>query len=371
MPFISSVSGSLGGLIWPLSKASAPTVTISSTTNFNQSIATFNGTVSANGAVTTTIKFQISSDNGTTWNDATGGTTISNTSSQSVSVYYNATGLSEGTVYKVRITATNSVGTSTTTATTGDFTTWSKQLYERTTSGGTTFTIPTVTPTGGSAVAVSIYDIIMFGGGGGGSWGGHGGGGGASQDSASRSLTGSRSITTSVGAGGAGGTLNGDGTTNTGGAGGNTTISGDITTFTANGGGGADQMAARAASSGNGNLGGLSQTSDDGDPKTLDNTAYGGGGGAGGAGANGTATVSVSTGGNGGTGVSITRDGVTRAGGAGGGGAAYVGLSPGTNGSQGTNNTYGSGGNSTTSTAGSAGQAGYIRFRYYASSALA
>ena len=349
------------------SVALPPTVTLNAASNFNQELATLNATVDANG-YSTTVKFQYSTaSNFSTFTEVNAATTP--ITGQAVSSYANITGLSTNTTYYFRCVATNDAGT--TTSSSLSFTTWALQVYERSTSGGTTFTIPTVTPTGGSAVAVSILDIIMFGGGGGGSWGGHGGGGGASQDSASRSLTGSRSITTSVGAGGAGGTLNGDGTTNTGGAGGNTTISGDITTFTANGGGGADQMAARAASSGNGNLGGLSQTSDDGDPKTLDNTAYGGGGGAGGAGANGTATVSVSTGGNGGTGVSITRDGVTRAGGAGGGGAAYVGLSPGTNGSQGTNNTYGSGGNSTTSTAGSAGQDGYIRFRYYASSALA
>jgi hypothetical protein len=362
MPFISSVSGSKGGRIWPLSTgpvATAPTVTISSTTNFNQSIATFNGTVSANGAVTTTIKFQISSDNGTTWDDATGGTTISNTSSQSVSVYYNATGLSEGTVYKVRITATNSVGTSTTTATTGDFTTWSKQVYERTTSGGTTFTIPTVTPTGGSAVAVSIYDIIMFGGGGGGRFG-TGGGGGSYVSSASIAMTGSRSITTSVGAGGQGAVTYVQDAT----AGGSSTLSGDLTTQTAPGGAIGDDTVNpkdtyRAGSSGNGNLGGTNTFYTV--SKNNEYFAYGGGGGAGGAGGNATATSSSGTGGNGGTGVSITRGDVTRAGGAGGGGFGTT-----SSGGVGANNSYGSGGNGY-----NPGQAGYIRFRYYAASQLA
>jgi hypothetical protein len=340
-------------------RATAPTVSISSTTNFNQNIATFNGTVSANGAVTTTIKFQISTNGGSTWFDATGGTTISNTSSQSVSVYYNATGLSEGTSHKVRLTATNSAGTSTTTATTGDFTTWALQVYERSTSGGTTFTIPTVTPTGGSAVAVSILDIIMFGGGGGNQFGG--GGGGGYVDSASVSVTGSRSVTTSVGAGGTAG----DGFNNFATAGGNTTISGDLTTQTATGGGaGTSTTDIRTGSSGNGYVGGFNRYY-----SLNKSTAFSGYGGGGGASANGSDGFAgaigggayAGYGGNGGTGVSITRGGVTRAGGAGGGGSGNN-----SNGSVGANNTYGSGGSYYSN-----GQAGYIRFRYYAASALA
>ena len=339
--------------------SSAPTVTISATTNFNQSIATFNGTVSANGAVTTTIKFQTSTDGGTTWVDASGGTTISNTSSQSVSVYYNATGLSVGTSYKVRLTATNSAGTSTTTATTGDFTTWAFQLYEKSDSGGHTFTIPTVTPTGGTTVAVSIYEIIMFGGGAGGRRG-TGGGGGSYISSNSIAMTGNRSITTSVGAGGQGAVDFGQDAT----AGGNSTLSGDLTTQTATGGAIGDDTVNpkdtyRAGSSGNGNLGGTNTFYTV--SKNNEYFAYGGGGGAGAAGGNATATSTSGTGGTGGAGVSITRDGVTKTGGAGGGGFGTT-----TSGTRGTNNTYGSGGNGW-----NAGQAGYIRFRYYAASALA
>lgn len=352
----------IGIIASSVQSATAPTVTISSTTNFNQSIATFNGTVSANGAVTTTIKFQISTDN-SNWSDATGGTTISNTSSQSVSVYYNATGLSAGTLYYVRLVATNSAGTSNSSST--SFTTWALQVYERSTSGGTTFTIPTVTPTGGSAVAVSIYDIIMFGGGGGGGIF-VGGGGGGYQNVSSRSLSGSRSVTTSVGSAGAAVDINA-GTNPT--VGGNTTITGDLTSLTANGGGADTGANNIAGASGNGNAGGSNATYDytPGDSKGYTNTAYGGGGGAGAVGGNGVANSSGTYGGNGGAGVSITSGGVTRAGGAGGGGAASnLDGGPSANGSQGANNTYGSGGNT-----GIAGQAGYIRFRYYASSALA
>lgn len=362
MPFISSVGGALGGQIWPLSKASAPTVSISSTTNFNQSVATFNGTVSANGATTTTIKFQISTDN-SNWSDATGGTTISNTSSQSVSVYYNATGLSVGTLYYVRLVATNSAGTTNSSST--SFTTWNIQVYERTTSGGTTFTIPTVTPTGGSAVTVSIYDIIMFGGGGGAGTGG--GGGGGYQSLTSASLSGSRSITTSVGGAGANEGANPPV------AGGATTISGDISTLTASGGGVGSGFS--SGSSGNGNAGGGFATYDysPGDKLGYTNAGCGGGGGAGGNGSGGAANSSGTYGGTGGTGVSITRGGVTVAGGAGGGGGtSTLDGGPSYPGARGSNSSYGSGGNGFNSfTAREEPQGGYIRFRYYASSALA
>jgi hypothetical protein len=343
---------------------SPPSVTISDTTNFNQNIATFNGTVSANYVTTTTIKFQVSTNN-STWSDATGGTTIANTSSQSVSVYYNATGLSVGTFYYVRLVATNSVGTSITTASTGNFTTWGVQVYQRDSLGGTTFTIPTVTPTGGSAVAVSIFDIIMFGGGGGGT-GNVGGGGGGYQSVSSRALSGARSVTTYVGAGGAT-TDYTNGINST--AGGNTTITGDLTSLTANGGGTDSANNNIAPSSGNSNAGGSNATYDytPGDSKGYTNTAYGGAGGAGAVGVNGTANSSGTTGGNGGAGVSITSGGVTIAGGAGGGSNA-LGLDGGpvTYGVQGANNSYGSGGNFS-----AAGQVGFIRFRYYAASALA
>ena len=341
--------------------ASAPSVAVSSTTNYNQNRATFNGTVSANGSTTTSIKFQISTNGGSTWSDATGGTSISNTSSQNVSVYYNATGLSEGTSYLVRLVASNGVATSTSGTT--SFTTWSLQVYERSTSGGTTFTIPTVTPTGGSAVSVSIYDIIMFGGGGGGSFNAGGGGGYISQESAA--LSGTRSVTTSVGSGGSGGST-GNATN-----GGNTTISGDLTTLTANGGnaGGVGS----GGSSGNSNAGGTSQdyngqSPPKGEPDTS-NTGFGGGGGAGGAGGNGSAGSWGAQGGNGGAGVSITRGGVTRAGGAGGaGGASALESGTATRGSIGSNNTYGSGGRGslTAQNDWGNGQSGYIRFRYYA-----
>jgi hypothetical protein len=338
------------------SVALPPTVTLNAASNFNQELATLNATVDANG-YSTTVKFQYSTaSNFSSFTEVNAATTP--ITGQAVSSYANITGLSVNTTYYFRCVATNSAGT--TTSSSLSFTTWNIQVYERSTSGGTTFTIPTVTPTGGSAVAVSILDIIMFGGGGGGGFGA-GAGGGGSQNVSSRSMTGSRSITTSVGAGGTGDT--GSGATSCG----NTTLTGDLTSLTASGGN-------ANGTSGNGNgAGSFVQYDPDGGGKGIPNSAYGGGGGAGAVGGNGNATASITQGGTGGAGVSITSGGVTRAGGAGGGGAAYEYQA--TSGGQvqgvrGSNNTYGSGGNST-NTAGSAGQAGYIRFRYYAASALA
>jgi hypothetical protein len=340
-------------------QASAPLITINSVTNFNQDRATLNATVTPNGA-TTSVKFQISTNN-STWTDVT---TITGLTGNSQSTYYNHTGLSNGTLYYIRAIATNSAGESTSSST--SFTTWSLQVYERTTSGGTTFTIPTITPTGGSAVAASVYDVIMFGGGGGNQFGGGGGGGYVSADSVS--MTGSRSITTSVGGGGSGG----DGFNSTATSGGSTTLSGDLTTQTAAGGvAGNMTIDARTGSSGNGNVGGFNRyyilpPGGKNDPSWA---GYGGGGGAGGAGADGFAGPIGGgsyngNGGNGGTGVSITRGGVTVTGGAGGGGQGST-----NNGSNGSNGTYGSGGGYNGNF--NAGQSGYIRFRYYAASALA
>lgn len=332
-----------------------PTVSLSAASNFNQELATLNATVDANG-YSTTVKFQYSTaSNFSTFTEVNAATTP--ITGQAVSSYANITGLSVNTTYYFRCVATNQIGT--TTSSSLSFTTWNIQVYERSTSGGTTFTIPTVTPTGGSAVAVSIYDIIMFGAAAGGGTG-QGGGGGGSYSASSVSVTGARSITTSVAAGGAGST-----TSTVFSPASNTTITGNISTLT--------------ALSGSNNyspnyISGLDTSYDpDGSGKGIPNTAYGGGGGAGAVGGNGNTTASITQGGTGGAGVSITSGGVTRAGGAGGGGAAYEYQT--TSGGQvqgvrGSNNTYGSGGNSTT-TGGSAGQDGYIRFRYYAASALA
>lgn len=338
-----------------------PTASIGSTNNFNQELATFNATISANGGSTTVVFEYSTASNFSSYTTVTA--TGSPVTGDNVAVYYNVSGLSTNTTYYVRCRATNAGGQALTGNT--SFTTWNIQVYERTTSGGTTFTIPTVTPTGNSAQTVNIYDIIMFGGGGGGYSGGGGGGAYVSQTSAA--LTGARSITTSVGGGGGAATTPNNG--------GNTTISGDITTLTANGGSG-NQTNSVGATSGNGYTGGTGAiyNGNVGSSKGIDSTndGYGGGGGAGGNGGNATANVNGGYGGNGGIGVSITRGGVTIQGGAGGGGGAYATESGGSYaGSVGTYNTYGAGGQGGGAFAAGGGGTGYIRFRYYAASALA
>jgi hypothetical protein len=212
-----------------------PTVSIGSVTNFNQERATFNATVSANYQ-STTVKFQYNTTNNfSSFTEVTA--TGSPVTGQSVAVYFNATGLSVGTTYYVRAVISNGIGTVTTSST--SFTTWSLKTYAKTTAG--TFTndvhLQTITPTGGSAITPSIFNIFFFGGGGGGAGGG-GGGGGYYINTGTVSATSAVSsyLTITVGGGGAAGDFS---TSTNAGAGGTTTISGSsFSTLTATGGGG-------------------------------------------------------------------------------------------------------------------------------------
>lgn len=229
MPFISSVSGALGGRIFPLLKTlvELPTVAISPVTNFNQDRATFNATVSPNGA-TTSVKFQYSTD-GSTWVD---GSTISGLTGSSQSVYSNQISLSVGTLYYVRAVATNSAGSATSSST--SFTTWSLKTYTKTTSGSFSVEIPSITPTGGSAIAPTVYEMLLYGGGGGANYGGGGGGGYRLFSSHTSSTGGTQTISGSVGAGGAAG--NGGTGVGTATSGGSTTLTIGSTTWTGGGG---------------------------------------------------------------------------------------------------------------------------------------
>lgn len=329
-------------------KASAPSVTVSSVTNYNQNIGTLNGTVSANGAITTTIKFQVSLNN-STWYDAVGGTAITNTSSDGVSVYYNATGynnggsvnFSPGTLYYIRLVATNSVGTTNSSST--SFTTWSLKTYQNgpsgsndTLSGSQTFTIPTVTPTNGSAIIPSITEILVVGGGGamsGSLVGGGGGGGYNSESSATFSSTANFTLSLSIGGSGTASSISAS----------------NFTTISAGGGGTADLNGGNVGSGDNlGYTGGTGVLY--GDPKSG---YYANGGGGAGAGGNGSATAQYAAG-AGGNGVSVYGYGVS----AGGGGTAQ-------NGTNGANGTYWGGYGSGQSYSG--GPAiGLVRFKYYA-----
>jgi hypothetical protein len=329
-----------------------PTVSVSSVTNFNQNRATLNGTVSAN-FYPTSVKFQISL-NDSTWYDAVGGTAISETSSQSVSVYYNATGynnsgtvnLSPGTTYYVRLVATNPVGTSNSSST--SFLTWSAREFSKTTSGTWNFTIPTITPTGGSVIAPSITSVQLIGAGGGGYNQGGGGGGGAGYSSATLTFASGSSTAISVVVGAGGGAAT---------AGGSSSISNLGVSAAGGGGASTDVYNGRGGSSGSGNLGGVGYGAND-KGGALIAWAGGGGGGNNGGGAAGDGTFE--NGGAGGGATSATYGGGTFGGGGGGDGRNGNGASGGGN--------YGVGGNGEGSGSGSPGR---VYFVYYADSVLA
>ena len=342
-----------------------PTATISSVTNFNQNTATLNGTVSAFGFTTTTVKFQISTKD-STWYDAVGGTAITNTSSDGVSVYYNATGynnagtvnLTPNTTYYIRLVVTNSIGTTNSSST--SFTTWSIKAFNMSTYGdvaGTyTFTVPTVTPTGGTAIAPVLEEVIVAGGGGGAGYSGGGAGGYRSRATYAFSSGANTLMSIVVGGGGALQT-----------AGGSSSISGTNLTTLSAGGGGAGSNAA-ASSGGNVGTGDVSYTGGTGiysqayDVKTgtyTDTTRWGTGGGAGWAGNGANAyndpnnMFGDSFGGNGGNGSSFY--GVS--GGAGGGGYGTGG-----SGNTGTFTTgYSNGGDKINNV----GVRGAVAFKYY------
>ena len=205
------------------SVALAPVTTINSTTEFNESRATFNATVNSSG-YTTSVLFQYST-NGTTW---TNSGTVSGVTGNSQSVSHTQTGLSVGTLYYVRATATNQIGSTTSSNTT--FTTWSLKTYLNTTAGSYSVSIPSIT-----GVAPVIYEMLLYGGGGGANYSGGGGGGYRLSASHTSSTTGTQTVSGSIGGGGAAG--NGGGGTGTATAGGSTTLTVGSTTWTGGGGG--------------------------------------------------------------------------------------------------------------------------------------
>lgn len=219
----------------------APTVTINSVTNFNQDRATFNATVNPNGA-TTDVKFQYSTD-GSTWTDTS---SITGLTGGSQSFYINKTGLSVGTLYYVRAIGYNSAGTGVSSNTT--FTTWSLKTYINTTAGNFYVTIPSITPTGESAIAPTIYEMLLYGGGGGANYSGGGGGGYRLFASHTSSVAGTHVIGGYVGAGGAAG--NGGGGTGSATAGGNTYLEIGSSSWTGGGGGAGQHPGSCGASCG-------------------------------------------------------------------------------------------------------------------------
>ena len=235
-----------------------PDISISPTTNFNESLATFNAVVNPNG-YTTSVQFQYST-NGSTWTNAG---TVSSITGNSQSVYFNQSSLSVGTLYYVRAVATNQIGNSTSGSV--SFTTWSLKTYLNTTAGSYTVSVPSITPTGGSAIAPTIYEMLTYGGGGGANYGGGGGGGYRIAASKTSSVTGTQTITGTIGAGGGAG--NGGGGTGGAGAGGSSTLTIGNTTYTATGGGAGAHPGSVGAPSGTGGASG-----------SGDNTSKAGGG---------------------------------------------------------------------------------------------
>lgn len=333
------------------SVALPPTVTLNAASNYNQELATLNATVDANG-YSTTVKFQYSTaSNFSSYTEVNAATTP--ITGQAVSSYANITGLSVGTTYYFRCVVTNAIGT--TTSSSLSFTTWSLKNYANGTSGTYYLSIPTVTPTGGSAVVPSIYNVFILGGGGGAVIYGAGGAGGGYRLVSSRafSSTSNTQLTLIVGGGGSAG--NG-----TDGASGGTTqiTASNFSSIDAGGGTGGVYNTGYGGNVGYGDNAGYTggayaSYSDTTDPKNpIIYAAMGGGAGINGNGGNGSAGNGYAYGGAGGSGGSA----YTYNGGAGGGGYSNTG----SYGAAGAYYGYGSGGH-----ANGSGSAGLIYFQYY------
>lgn len=327
-----------------------PSVTISLVTNYNQAIATFNATVNTNG-YTTSVKFQYST-NGSTWTDSG---TVSGITGDNQSVYYNHDGatpglayLSVGTFYYVRAVATNQIGSTTSSNTT--FTTWSLRTYANATPGTYTVSIPGVTPTNGSPVQMTVYNIWVSGGGGGAGYAGGGAGGYRSLSFRTFSNGSNQNLTVVIGGGGGAQA-----------AGGQSYITGTyFTTLQAGGGGGGSPA-----------INGVGGALGTGDVSYLGGSGYvladkngnpdynyaGAGGGAGWAGRGGDARMFPFYGGDG------TAGGVTTYGGytGGAGGRGYGTESP----NYGVNGGYWFGYSSGGEAVNGGGQVGLVFFQYY------
>lgn len=205
-----------------------PTVTGELASQFNQNRCSLSATVSAN-RYTTTVYFDYSTDPlFNTYTTVTYGTVTS----QGQLTYVNLTGLAVATQYYFRCRAVNAIGT--TNSGFGFWSTWSLKTYTNTTAGSFSVSVPSITPIGGSAIAPTITEMLIYGGGGGANYGGGGGGGYRLSASHTSSTAGTQNVTGTIGGGGGGG----NGGTGTGGAGsgGSSTFTVGSTTWTAGGG---------------------------------------------------------------------------------------------------------------------------------------
>lgn len=225
----------------------APTVTTNAVTQFNQDRATFNASVNPN-KYDTTVYF----DYGTSPTLSSYSTIMYDaptlTGNSGYTPLQHITGLTPGTTYYYRCRAVNLIGT--TLGSILSFTTWSLKTYTNTTPGSFSVSIPSVQPWGQPAIAPTIYEMLMYGGGGGANYAGGGGGGYRLFSSHTSSVTGTQTISGSIGGGGAGG----NGGTGTGGAtaGGSTTLTIGSSSWTAGGGGAGNHPGNCGAPSGTG-----------------------------------------------------------------------------------------------------------------------
>jgi hypothetical protein len=328
--------------------SASPTVVLSAATNFNESRATLNATVTGN-LYSTTVRFQYNTTNNfSSFTEVNAATTP--IIGQNISSYVNITGLSANTTYYFRCVVSNDMGT--TISSTLSFATWSLKTYANGTAGSYSLTIPTITPTGGSTVIPTVYNMFIFGGGGGSNWAGGGGGGYRLLSSRAFTSTANNVLSLDIGGGGSGNT-----TGNATGAGGTTSISAsNFTTLSAGGGEGGNPNG-NGGNVGFGDNPAYSGGAYFNDTSKFGSQYYGGGGGIGGGARVVNPGYGAISGGHGGTAYGYS-------GGAGGRGTRVYILEPyygegETNGDYWKN--YGSGGQSNND----AGSAGLIYFQYY------
>jgi hypothetical protein len=234
MPFHRGMSGSVSLL---------PVVSTDPVQQFNQDRASFVCYVSSNGYAAG-VKFQYNTTNNwSSYTEVSAGTV----SGQNQMAYFNVTGLSNNTTYYVRAVATTVVGT--VTGSVVSFTTWGLKTYLNTSAGSWSLTIPSITPIGGSAIAPTIYEMLVYGGGGSAAYGGGGGGGYRIFASHVSSVVGSQTVSGYVGAGGPYNSSNAQPAP----SGENSTITIGTNTWTAGGGTGGGWLTNAAGTAGSGN----------------------------------------------------------------------------------------------------------------------
>ena len=182
-----------------------PSLTVGSSTNYNQNSAVFNAVVSSTGNRNITlVEFQHSTSSSFASGNSAWFTASTNSSitqgATNTACTYNATGLTAATAYYVRIRTTNASGIVTTSSIGGSFTTYVQYVRQYTSSQTWTNAVPT---SGTSGLALIIDEIVAIGGGGGAEIGG--GGGGNVTTHTNINLAGIGTVTLVVGAGGSGG----------------------------------------------------------------------------------------------------------------------------------------------------------------------